>query len=178
MTEPEMVYRVLVGSMDGDTDAAAMLARTFRDQGYEAIFIGEQEELDPFITGAIHEDVDMVSVAVDHGSAAAARDYLTTSLARYDAEDILVTVEYDTPDLVQDWWQKDGVGSSNAMILADAGVEPTDASYDAVEDALIEGYTAKFDDPAKGESIGRSQAKRIRTYNRELFDYRTDTDAG
>jgi hypothetical protein len=176
MAAPDMVYRVLVGSMEQDDDSGAALARTFREQGHEAIFIGDRGDLDPFVTGAVQEDVDMVSVAVDHGTADAARDYLTSSLATYDADDILVAIEFDTPDLVQDWWQQDGVGSTNASMLAADGIDPDDATYGAVADALIDGYTAKFDDPDKGESIGRSQAKIIRTYNRELFDYQTDAD--
>lgn len=177
MTDPDMVYRVLVGSADGDESSAATLARTFREQGHEAIFIGDRDDLDPFVTGAVQEDVDMVSVAVDHESAEMAQDYLTTALARYDADDILVAIEYDTPELVQEWWQRDGVGSTNATMLADAGVDPADASYDAVEDALIDGYTARFDEAPKGESIGRSQAKIVRTYNQELFGYQDDADS-
>ncbi len=181
MTESDTVYRVLVGSMNEQDDAAAVLTRSLREQGHEAVYVGDQDEIDVFVTGAVQEDVDIVSITLDHGSAAAARDYLADELGAYGADDILVAVRSETVNAdtaFHAWQELDSIGPRNASVLTSADIDPESASYDDIEEALIDGYRTQFDDPEKGQTIGKSQAKVIRSANSDRFDYGTEYRSG
>lgn len=62
--------RILVGKpgLDGHDRGAKIIARTFRDAGFEVIYTGLHQTPEMIVAAAIQEDVDAVGLSVMSGS--------------------------------------------------------------------------------------------------------------
>jgi methylmalonyl-CoA mutase C-terminal domain/subunit len=89
---PERKVRILVAKpgLDGHDRGAKIIARGFRDAGFEVIYTGLHQSPEQIVTAAIQEDVDGIGLS----SLAGAHDYLFSRiielLKEKDAEDIVV----------------------------------------------------------------------------------------
>ena len=90
--------------LDGHDRGARVIARAFRDAGFEVVYTGLHQTPEEIVEAAIQEDVDMIGLS----SLAGAHNYLflrTVELLREkDAEDIVVCgggiiPDDDIPDL-------------------------------------------------------------------------------
>ncbi len=105
---PERKIRILVAKpgLDGHDRGAKVIARGFRDAGFEVIYTGLHQTPEQIVAAAIQEDVDAIGLS----SLAGAHDYLfprvVELLKEKGAEDILVfgggiVPEEDLPALTQ-----------------------------------------------------------------------------
>jgi methylmalonyl-CoA mutase C-terminal domain/subunit len=84
--------RILIAKpgLDGHDRGAKIIARGFRDAGFEVIYSGLHQSPEQIVTAAIQEDVDGIGLS----SLAGAHDYLFSRiielLKEKDAEDIVV----------------------------------------------------------------------------------------
>ncbi len=67
---PERRIRVLVAKpgLDGHDRGAKVIARAFRDAGFEVIYTGLRQTPEQIATAAIHEDVDVVAMSILSGA--------------------------------------------------------------------------------------------------------------
>ena len=67
---PQRKLRVLVAKpgLDGHDRGVRVIARGFRDAGYEVIYTGVHQTPEQIVSTAIQEDVDMVSLSCLSGA--------------------------------------------------------------------------------------------------------------
>jgi len=105
---PERRVRILIAKpgLDGHDRGAKIIARGFRDAGFEVIYTGLHQSPDQIVASAIQEDVDGIGLS----SLAGAHDYLFPRIIELlrgkGAEDIAVfgggiIPEEDIPILIQ-----------------------------------------------------------------------------
>jgi methylmalonyl-CoA mutase C-terminal domain/subunit len=105
---PERKIRILIAKpgLDGHDRGAKVIARGFRDAGFEVIYTGLHQTPEQIVSAAIQEDVDAIGLS----SLAGAHDYLFPRvielLKEKKADDILVfgggiVPEEDIPTLTQ-----------------------------------------------------------------------------
>jgi len=90
MTERKL--RVLVGKpgLDGHDRGAKIIARAFRDAGFEVIYTGLHQTPEQIISAAIQEDVDCVGLSILSGAHNTLLPRVCELLREKDAEDIIV----------------------------------------------------------------------------------------
>ena len=68
--EPETRLRVLVAKpgLDGHDRGVKVIARAFRDAGYEVIYTGVHQTPEQIVSAAIQEDVDLVGLSCLSGA--------------------------------------------------------------------------------------------------------------
>ena len=68
--EPETKLRVLVAKpgLDGHDRGVKVIARSFRDAGYEVIYTGVHQTPEQIVSAAIQEDVDLVGLSCLSGA--------------------------------------------------------------------------------------------------------------
>ena len=68
--EPEKRLRVLVAKpgLDGHDRGVKVIARAFRDAGYEVIYTGVHQTPEQIVSAAIQEDVDLVGLSCLSGA--------------------------------------------------------------------------------------------------------------
>ena len=105
---PERKVRILIGKpgLDGHDRGAKIIARGFRDAGFEVIYTGLHQTPEQIVAAAIQEDVDGIGLSILSG----AHDYIFPEVIKLlmekKAEDIIVfgggiIPEEDTPALAQ-----------------------------------------------------------------------------
>ncbi|SNB45689.1 cobalamin B12-binding domain-containing protein [Geobacter sp. DSM 9736] len=90
MTERRM--RVLVGKpgLDGHDRGAKIIARAFRDAGFEVIYTGLHQTPEQIVSAAIQEDVDCVGLSILSGAHNTLLPRVCEVLREKQAEDIVV----------------------------------------------------------------------------------------
>jgi len=90
MSERKM--RVLVGKpgLDGHDRGAKIVARAFRDAGFEVIYTGLHQTPEQIVSAAIQEDVDCVGLSILSGAHNTLLPRVCTLLKEKGAEDIAV----------------------------------------------------------------------------------------
>jgi methylmalonyl-CoA mutase C-terminal domain/subunit len=89
---PERKIRILIAKpgLDGHDRGARVIARGFRDAGFEVIYTGLHQTPEQIVAAAIQEDVDVIGLSILSG----AHDYLFPQimklLKRKGADDITV----------------------------------------------------------------------------------------
>jgi methylmalonyl-CoA mutase C-terminal domain/subunit len=68
MTERKIRIMVAKPGLDGHDRGARVLARCFRDAGFEVIYTGCHQTPEQIVAGAIQEDVDMVGLSCLSGA--------------------------------------------------------------------------------------------------------------
>ena len=103
--------RIMVAKpgLDGHDRGARLIARAYRDAGFEVVYTGLHQTPEEIVEAAIQEDVDMIGLS----SLAGAHKYLfprTVELLRdRDAEDIVVVGGGIIPDDDITWLKEQGV---------------------------------------------------------------------
>lgn len=88
----ERKMRVLVGKpgLDGHDRGAKIVARAFRDAGFEVIYTGLHQTPEQIVAAAIQEDVDCVGLSILSGAHNTLLPRVCTLLKEKSAEDIAV----------------------------------------------------------------------------------------
>ncbi len=90
MTERRL--RVLVGKpgLDGHDRGAKIIARAFRDAGFEVIYTGLHQTPEQIVSAAIQEDVDCIGLSILSGAHNTLLPRVCEILKQKDAQDIMV----------------------------------------------------------------------------------------
>jgi methylmalonyl-CoA mutase, C-terminal domain len=98
MTERKL--RVLVGKpgLDGHDRGAKIIARAFRDAGFEVIYTGLHQTPEQIVSAAIQEDVDCVGLSILSGAHNTLLPYVCQLLTEKKADDIKVFCGGVIPD--------------------------------------------------------------------------------
>ena len=90
--EPETKLRVLVAKpgLDGHDRGVKVIARSFRDAGYEVIYTGVHQTPEQIVSAAIQEDVDLVGLSCLSGAHLFLFSEVARQLREKGAGDIIV----------------------------------------------------------------------------------------
>lgn len=90
--EPERKLRVLVAKpgLDGHDRGARVIARGFRDAGYEVIYTGVHQTPEQVVSAAIQEDVDLIGLSCLSGAHLHLFSEVVRQLRAAGADDITV----------------------------------------------------------------------------------------
>lgn len=88
----ERTLRILVGKpgLDGHDRGAKIIARAFRDAGFEVIYTGLHQTPEQIVSAAIQEDVDAVGLSILSGAHNALLPRVCQLLKEKGADDIVV----------------------------------------------------------------------------------------
>ncbi|GLI38820.1 cobalamin B12-binding domain-containing protein [Geobacter hydrogenophilus] len=88
----ERTLRILVGKpgLDGHDRGAKIIARAFRDAGFEVIYTGLHQTPEQIVSAAIQEDVDAVGLSILSGAHNALLPRVCQLLKEKNADDIVV----------------------------------------------------------------------------------------
>lgn len=88
----ERTLRVLVGKpgLDGHDRGAKIIARAFRDAGFEVIYTGLHQTPEQIVSAAIQEDVDCVGLSILSGAHNTLLPRVCQLFKEKNAEDIIV----------------------------------------------------------------------------------------
>lgn len=92
--------RVLVAKpgLDGHDRGAKIIARAFRDAGFEVIYTGLRQTAKQVVTAALQEDVDVIGLSVLSGAHMTLCPEIMKLLRKEEMEDVLVIVGGIIPD--------------------------------------------------------------------------------
>jgi methylmalonyl-CoA mutase C-terminal domain/subunit len=99
--DTEQAIRCLVAKvgLDGHDRGAHVIARAFRDAGFEVIYSGLHKSPDEIIQATVQEDVDVLGISILSGAHNTLVPKILGGLAEYDAlTDTLVVVGGIIPD--------------------------------------------------------------------------------
>ena len=96
---PERI-RVLVAKpgLDGHDRGAKIIARAFRDAGFEVVYTGLRQTPEQVVTAALQEDVDVIGLSVLSGAHMTLCPRIMDLLKKEKLEDVLVLVGGIIPD--------------------------------------------------------------------------------
>lgn len=104
----ERTLRILVGKpgLDGHDRGAKIIARAFRDAGFEVVYTGLHQTPEQIVSAAIQEDVDAVGLSILSGAHNALLPRVCQLLKEKGADDIVVfgggvIPDDDIPELKQ-----------------------------------------------------------------------------
>lgn len=88
----ERTLRILVGKpgLDGHDRGAKIIARAFRDAGFEVVYTGLHQTPEQIVSAAIQEDVDAVGLSILSGAHNALLPRVCQLLKEKGADDIVV----------------------------------------------------------------------------------------
>jgi len=88
----EKKLRILVGKpgLDGHDRGAKIIARAFRDAGFEVIYTGLHQTPDQIVSAAVQEDVDCIGLSILSGAHNTLLPKVCELLREKKADDILV----------------------------------------------------------------------------------------
>jgi methylmalonyl-CoA mutase C-terminal domain/subunit len=96
---PERI-RVLVAKpgLDGHDRGAKIIARAFRDAGFEVVYTGLRQTPEQVVTAALQEDVDVVGLSVLSGAHMTLCPRIMELMKKEKLDDVLVLVGGIIPD--------------------------------------------------------------------------------
>ncbi|MFC7177368.1 cobalamin B12-binding domain-containing protein [Halosegnis marinus] len=97
----ERTIRCLVAKvgLDGHDRGAHVIARAFRDAGFEVIYSGLHKSPDEIVQAAVQEDVDVLGISILSGAHNTLVPKIVAGLEEYDAfEDTLIIVGGIVPE--------------------------------------------------------------------------------
>jgi len=100
-SQEERSIRCLVAKvgLDGHDRGAHVIARAFRDAGFEVIYSGLHKAPDEIVQAAVQEDVDVIGISILSGAHNTLVPKVVDGLKEYDAfEDTLILVGGVVPD--------------------------------------------------------------------------------
>ena len=92
--------RVLVAKpgLDGHDRGAKIIARSFRDAGFEVIYTGLRQTADQIVNAALQEDVDVIGLSVLSGAHMTLCPRIMELVREEKLDDVLVVVGGIVPD--------------------------------------------------------------------------------
>ena len=104
MSEKKIRILVAKPGLDGHDRGAKVVARAFRDAGFEVIYTGLRQTAEQIVSAAIQEDVDVIAMSLLSGAHGTLMPRVVKMLEGQDANDKLVIgggviPEDDIPDL-------------------------------------------------------------------------------
>jgi methylmalonyl-CoA mutase C-terminal domain/subunit len=97
--------------LDGHDRGAHVIARAFRDAGFEVVYSGLHRSPDEVVQAAVQEDVDVLGISILSGAHNTLVPKIVDGLREYGAfEDTLVLVGGIIPDDDKDTLRAEGVG--------------------------------------------------------------------
>ncbi len=99
--QQQRTIRCLVAKvgLDGHDRGAHVIARAFRDAGFEVIYSGLHRSPDEIVQAAVQEDVDVIGISILSGAHNTLVPKVVAGLKEYDAfEDTLILVGGIVPD--------------------------------------------------------------------------------
>lgn len=92
MSGPKRKIRILVAKpgLDGHDRGARIIARTFRDAGFEVIYTGLHQTPEQIVMAAVQEDVDLIGLSSLAAAHLSLFQRVMDLLKQQQAEDILV----------------------------------------------------------------------------------------
>ena len=92
--------RVLVAKpgLDGHDRGAKIIARAFRDAGFEVVYTGLRQTPEQVVTAALQEDVDVIGLSVLSGAHMTLCPRIMELLKKEKLDDVLVLVGGIIPD--------------------------------------------------------------------------------
>lgn len=92
MSSPRRKIRILVAKpgLDGHDRGARIIARTFRDAGFEVIYTGLHQTPEQIVMAAVQEDVDLIGLSSLAAAHLSLFQRVMDLLKQQQAEDILV----------------------------------------------------------------------------------------
>ena len=98
--------------LDGHDRGAHVIARAFRDAGFEVIYSGLHKAPDEIVQATVQEDVDVLGISILSGAHNTLVPKIMDGLEEYDAlEDTLVLVGGVIPDEDKDGLKEEGVAA-------------------------------------------------------------------
>src|SRR6476659_2539733 len=96
----ETKIRVLVAKpgLDGHDRGAKIIARAFRDAGFEVVYTGLRQTPEQVVAAALQEDVDVVGLSVLSGAHMTLCPRIMELMKREKLDDVLVIVGAIIPD--------------------------------------------------------------------------------
>jgi methylmalonyl-CoA mutase C-terminal domain/subunit len=96
---PERI-RVLVAKpgLDGHDRGAKIIARAFRDAGFEVIYTGLRQTPEQVVSAALQEDVDVVGLSVLSGAHMTLNPRILELMKKENLNDVLVVIGGIIPD--------------------------------------------------------------------------------
>ncbi|TKX80521.1 cobalamin B12-binding domain-containing protein [Halorubrum sp. SD626R] len=110
--QEERAIRCLVAKvgLDGHDRGAHVIARAFRDAGFEVVYSGLHRAPDDIVQAAVQEDVDVLGISILSGAHNTLVPKVIEGLKEYDAfEDTLILVGGIIPDDDEDELKRLGV---------------------------------------------------------------------
>ncbi|MDY6775474.1 MAG: cobalamin B12-binding domain-containing protein [Halobacteria archaeon] len=109
-TERKIRCLIAKAGLDGHDRGAHVIARAFRDAGFEVIYTGLHNTPDEIIQAAVQEDVDVVGISILSGAHNTVVPKIINGLKEYDAfEDTLVIVGGTIPEEDEKNLKEEGV---------------------------------------------------------------------
>lgn len=108
----QQTIRCLVAKvgLDGHDRGAHVIARAFRDAGFEVVYSGLHRAPEEIVQAAIQEDVDVLGISILSGAHNTLIPEVIEGLDEYDAmDDILVVVGGVIPDDDEEYLKEHGV---------------------------------------------------------------------
>lgn len=96
----EQKIRVLVAKpgLDGHDRGAKVIARAFRDAGFEVIYTGLRQTPEQVVTAALQEDVDVIGLSVLSGAHMTLCPRIMALVRKEELDDVLVLIGGIIPD--------------------------------------------------------------------------------
>lgn len=109
--EMERKIRVLVAKpgLDGHDRGAKVIARAYRDAGFEVIYTGIRQRPEQIVTAAIQEDVDVIALSILSGAHNTLVPDVLAGLRREGVDDVVVLLGGIIPDDDADRLKAQGV---------------------------------------------------------------------
>lgn len=107
----QRTFRILIGKpgLDGHDRGAKVVARAFRDAGFEVIYSGLRQSPEAIVQTAVQEDVDVLGLSILSGAHDTLVPKITNLLEERGMTDILVLVGGTIPDDDKDILFEEGV---------------------------------------------------------------------
>ena len=92
--------RVIVAKpgLDGHDRGAKIIARAFRDAGFEVIYTGLRQTPEQIVTAALQEDADVIGISVLSGAHMTLCPRMMALMKKEELDDVLVIVGGIIPD--------------------------------------------------------------------------------
>src|SRR3954454_7138850 len=92
--------RVLVAKpgLDGHDRGAKVIARAFRDAGFEVIYTGLRQTPEQIVNAALQEDVDVIGLSILSGAHMTLCPRITELMKQHRLDDVMVLVGGIIPD--------------------------------------------------------------------------------
>ena len=78
--------------LDGHDRGAHVVARAFRDSGFEVIYSGLHNTPDEIVNAVVQEDVDVLGISILSGAHNTVVPEIIEGLRKYGADDVLIVV--------------------------------------------------------------------------------------